>query len=257
MWYLLKSYLKFLMRSGNQHGIHSPFVYNLVTRCFYDKHNYGEYAILDAYRKRLYEDNSLIEVSDFGAGSRVFKTNRRRLNRIAKVAGISKKRQWLLFRLSRYLGATDVLELGTSLGLGTIALALSNPKAKVISVEGCGQTAKKAQIFLDEFAIENVSIKVERFEDLFGKIPDRPFDLIYLDGNHSGEATLRYFEQLKGKLHNDSVVILDDIYINSGMTAAWNSIRKDKKVRVSIDTFYWGLAFFRKEQKKQHFIIRL
>ena len=257
MWYQLKSYLKFLIRSRNQHGIHSPFVYELVTRCFYDKSTYAEYQIMDAHRKRLYEDDSFIEESDFGAGSRVFKTNRRKLSRIAKLAGINKKRQRLLFRLSRYLEATDILELGTSLGLGTIALALSNPKAKIVSVEGCGQTAKKAQTFLNEFAIENASIKIERFEAFFGKMPNRPFDLIYLDGNHSGEATIRYFEQLKNKLHNDSVVILDDIYYNSGMTEAWNRIRKDKKVRVSIDTFYWGLVFFRKEQKKQHFNIRL
>lgn len=31
------SYLKFLIRSTNQHGVHSPFVYNFVTRCLYNK----------------------------------------------------------------------------------------------------------------------------------------------------------------------------------------------------------------------------
>ena len=31
------SYLKFLIKSTNQHGVHSPFIYNFVTRCLYNK----------------------------------------------------------------------------------------------------------------------------------------------------------------------------------------------------------------------------
>ena len=34
---LITSYLKFLWNSKNEHGVHSPFVFLLVTKCFYDK----------------------------------------------------------------------------------------------------------------------------------------------------------------------------------------------------------------------------
>ena len=40
---LVKSYLKFLWYSKNEHGVHSPFVFLLVTKCFYDKANFKPY----------------------------------------------------------------------------------------------------------------------------------------------------------------------------------------------------------------------
>ena len=120
----IKSYLKFLWNSKNQHGVHSPFVYNLVTKCFYDKTNYEEYSILKSYRKTLLANKETIEVTDFGAGSRVFKSNTRPINQIAKNAGISPKRAKLLFRIVNYIQPNSILEIGTSLGLATSALAL-------------------------------------------------------------------------------------------------------------------------------------
>ena len=60
----IKSYLKFLYNSKNQHGVHSPFVFDLVTKCFYDKTKHPEYFILKNYRKSLLENHNFIEVTD-------------------------------------------------------------------------------------------------------------------------------------------------------------------------------------------------
>lgn len=82
-------------------------------------------------------------------------------------------------------------------------------------------------------------------------------DLVYFDGNHQKEATLKYFYQLLPLAHNDSVFIFDDIHWSKGMEEAWEEIKKHPDVRVTIDSFFWGIIFFRKEQEKEHFIIRL
>ncbi|WP_422860445.1 hypothetical protein ACOKFD_06220 [Flagellimonas sp. S174] len=37
MSFRVKSYFKFLVKSTNQHGIHSPFVFNYLTKCLYTK----------------------------------------------------------------------------------------------------------------------------------------------------------------------------------------------------------------------------
>ena len=150
MYYQIKSYLLFLYKSKNEHGVHSPFVYDLITKCFYDKTEYSAYSALQKYREDVVSSKKIIEITDFGEGSRVFKTNKRRIASIAKQAGITKKRQRLLFKIIRYFNPSSSLELGTSLGLATSAIALGNPSGKVTSVEGCQNTAKVANSFLQD-----------------------------------------------------------------------------------------------------------
>ncbi|MGV6829544.1 MAG: O-methyltransferase [Flavobacteriales bacterium] len=257
MWYSIKSYLLFLLKSNNQHGIHSPFVYNLITQCFYDKTQYLEYKTLEQFRKSLLQHQGIIEITDFGEGSRVFSTNHRKVAAIAKNAGISKKRQQLLFRITRYFKSKNILELGTSIGLATTALALANQKTNIITIEGCKNTSAIAQEFFNKYHLHNIQLVNRTFEYFFKQKKNIKYDLVYIDGNHNKDKTLFYFNQLLPHTTNDSLFILDDIYWSKTMTEAWKTICQHPQVTVSIDCFYWGIIFFRKEQQKQHFTIRL
>jgi len=236
--------------------VHSPFVYDLVTKCFNDKTKYPEYEILKSHRKALRSDTSTFEMKDFGQGSRVFKGSARKVSAVLKNAGMRKKRQRLLFRLAKYFNSENVLELGTSLGLGTVALSLSNEFSAINTVEGCPNTLSKAQEYFEKFNLHNIQIHQELFSE-FLENTSTQFDLIFIDGDHNGERTLGYFNSLLKKVHNDSVIIFDDIYWSKDMTVAWQKIITNENVTVSIDTFQWGLVFFRKEQPKQHFVIRI
>lgn len=236
--------------------MHSPFVYDLVTKCFNDKTKYPEYEILKSHRKALRSDSSMVEMKDFGQGSRVFKGNARKVSAVVKNAGMRKKRQKLLFRMAKYFKSETVLELGTSLGMGTVALSLSNEFSAIQTVEGCPNTLQKAQEYFEKFNLHNIQIHQELFSE-FLENTSTQFDLIFIDGDHNGERTLGYFNSLLNKVHNDSLIIFDDIYWSKDMTVAWQKIIANENVTVSIDTFQWGLVFFRKEQPKQHFVIRI
>jgi predicted O-methyltransferase YrrM len=120
-------------------------VFDLVTKCFYDNTKYPEYETLKSYRKSLLENKNTIEVTDFGASSRIFKSNTREISKIAQTAGITRKNTELLFRMSRYFQPKSVLEIVTSLGLATSALSLGNEKAKIITLEGCPNTLATAK----------------------------------------------------------------------------------------------------------------
>ena len=243
--------------------MHSPFVFALVTKCFYDKKKYREYHVLENYRKSLLENKNTIEVTDFGAGSRVFKSNKRSIGQIAKHAGITSKRAKLLFRMAQYFEPENILEIGTSVGLATSALSMGNPKAKITTLEGCAETAGIAKEQFQKFGLNNVEIKVTEFGQYLKSTTQNPepttnnWQLIYFDGNHQKQATLDYFHALLPTATNDSVWIFDDIHWSSAMEEAWETIKKCPKVTVAIDTFRWGMVFFRKEQEKEHFTIRI
>ena len=255
---ILKSYIKFLYNSKNEHGVHSPFVFSLVTKCFYDKKKYPEYAILKDYRNSLLLNKNTIEVTDFGAGSRVFKSNKRQISKIAKTAGVSPKRAELLFRIVKYFQPENILEIGTSLGLATTALALGNKKAKITTLEGCANTINQCQLQLQKFNINNVECVNTEFSSYLSnfQLPISNFQLIYFDGNHSKKATVDYFELLLPTITNDSIWIFDDIHWSKDMEEAWETIKNHPKVKVTIDSFQWGIVFFRSEQMKEHFVIR-
>jgi predicted O-methyltransferase YrrM len=230
----------------------------LVTQCLYDKSIPKGFRQWKNYRKRLQKNNEIIEVTDFGAGSRIFQSNRRKVSQIAKHAGISAKRAKLLIKLMCYFNYDQILEVGTSLGLATAALSLGNPKATIVTLEGCPETANIAKKMLSNFKFHNIEVVIGNFKETLSEaLKKKTYDCIYFDGNHSKEATINYFEQCLPYVHNETLFIFDDIHWSSEMEEAWQYIQDHPQVTVSIDTFQWGLVFFRKEQRKEHFIIRV
>ncbi|MCB0463380.1 MAG: class I SAM-dependent methyltransferase [Flavobacteriaceae bacterium] len=257
MLYQIKQYLKFLKTSTNQHGVHSPFVFDLVTKCLYNKTIYPDYHKITSYKKQLKHSKQKLQITDLGAGSQKFKSNIRSVSDIAKHVSISTKHAKLLYRLTTYLKPNTILELGTSLGVATQALSLANPEAKITTIEGCPEISKFSKAQFDKRLLGNINVKTGDFSEVIPNLTPTTFDLIFFDGNHTKEATLTYFEMLLPKANNNSVFIFDDIHWSKGMAEAWNTIKNHPSVTVSIDTFFWGIIFFRKEQAKEHFVIRV
>lgn len=254
--YQVLQYIKFLFSSTNQHGVHSPFVYDLVTKCFYDNTQYKDYKALKAYKKSLLTSKATIEVTDLGAGSKVLKTNTRAVSSIAKTAVSYQKRMRLMYRLFKYFKPNNALELGTSLGAATYAMTLGNSESKITTIEGCPNISSFTASLLSDKQT-NINFVNGHFKDNIPTLTQETYDIIFFDGHHNKAATLDYFETLLPKVHNDTLFIFDDIYWSKGMTEAWEMIKQHPRVTVTIDTFFWGFVFFRKEQAKEHFKIRV
>jgi predicted O-methyltransferase YrrM len=255
----LSNYLKYCLNAKSAHGVHSPFVYKFITELLENRNeDYYQFMELDKVRKQLLEDDSMIEITDFGAGSKVFKDNKRKISDIAR-HGISKKKySELYFKLVNFTNSQFIVELGTSLGLNTLYLSKANTKAVVYSIEGCPELARFAanlfkkqetKVFLINNTFENA------FPLLLKEIPR--LDFLYVDGNHNYDSTLSYFRMALENKHNNSVFIFDDINWNEDMRKAWEEIKANPEVTLSIDLYYTGIVFFRKEQQeKEHFVLK-
>jgi predicted O-methyltransferase YrrM len=209
-------------------------------------------------QKSLYSNHNSIAITDYGIGSSVFKSNKRKVSAIAKIAGITKKKSALLLRMVDYFNPHSILEIGTSVGLGTSVLSIGNPDAHIVTLEGCKNTAKIAKELFSKHHLNNIELVIGNFnETLSNVLKNKQFDLIYFDGNHQKEATLNYFNQCLEIAHNNSIFIFDDINWSPEMQLAWEQIKIHPKVSISINTYFWGMVFFRKEQEKQHFTIRV
>jgi hypothetical protein len=193
MLHILKSYIKFLYHSKNEHGVHSPFVFDLVTKCFYDKTKFPEYSLL--------KNNS--------------------------------KRARLFFRIIRYFKPKTILEIGNPTELDTNLFS-----SEIISIE--------------DFEKNKLSKNDKTFDFRLST-----FDFIYFNQNESQKTTIAYFELLLPTVANDSVWIFNDIHKSNENENTWKIIKKHPKVKVTIDAFHFGMVFFRAEQEKEHFVIRV
>ena len=161
-------YLKFLLTSTNQHGVHSPFVYAYVTQCL--------------YKKAIVKGSKSVQV----------------------------------FQKSRiYFKAERIKWFGGEKHLNNI------------SEEGEGILSVKHP----------------------------PFDLIFISKDRQHEVI--DFLSDHRNIMNHTMILIEGIYTSKASRVLWERLKGMPDIRVTIDMFHCGALFFRKEQTKQHFKIRI
>lgn len=256
---LLGKYLKHVLTSVNQHGVHSPFLYNWVTEVVYARKKFNCFQPIEQLRLELLANEKSIAITDFGAGSRSNNQKQKKIQTIAKNALKPNYLAQLLFNMVAYSGGPKtMIELGTSLGLTTAYFASVNSKSKVYTFEGCPNTLQIAQENWRKLGLNNIHATVGNFNSTLPEFLKtiNQVEVAYIDGNHQYEPTVNYFNWLAEKCTNSSVLIFDDIHWSKQMEEAWKYIQNDNRVTVTLDLFFVGVVFFRKEQPKQHFKIR-
>lgn len=163
--YQFLAYVSFYFASTNQHGVHSPFVYDYVTKCLYKKTKFKASVSL----KILLKSISYFEY--------------RTIRLVDKKVGIKEK-------------------------------------IKAIC-------------------------------------PDSSFTQNKADIIFSSMDSLKFTELDPIHLQNNTLLLVDYIHTNRNNFKHWGELKKLDQVSVTIDLFYCGLVFFRKEQAKEHFKIRI
>lgn len=251
-------FLRHRMTAGNEHDIHSPFIYDLYTNIITENNAYYVFDKIESVRSKMLLSEDKIPVQDFGTGGEEQKQRLLKLSFIASHFLKPEKEARLLFRLVNFFRPQSILELGTSLGITTLYMATPDSKSKVVTIEGCHNTAAVAGKNFQRAGITNVIQEVGEFsKSLPGALSHfKKIDLAYFDGNHRKEPTLQYFNSCLEYHHVDSVFVFDDIYWSKEMADAWNEIRNHPAVTVSIDLYSMGIVLFRDTLPKQHFKLK-
>ena len=163
--YQFFSYLIFYFSATNQHGVHSPFVYDYVTKCLYKRTN------------------------------------------LRLPVGLK-----VLVKSLDYFGCSTLWVMHS-------------------------ETETKDKI---KAACPTISFSQSKPEVMYAKMNDV-------------QPTL--FDEIE--VQNHTVLLIDHIHKRKRNLEKWETIKRMQHVSVTIDLFYCGLVFFRKEQAKEHFKIRI
>ena len=251
----VKTYFNYLINRKDEYSLHSPFafeLYNYLKKDYSDKN----LELINSIRNAQLQNKTAIDVYDLGAGSQTITSHK--VSEITTYAAIPSKYGKLLYRLVQKFKPETVLELGTSTGISTLYLALAND-SRVVSIEGNKSISSVAKDNFIKAGCTNIEILTGEFSSQLPVAINKlqKIDFAFIDGNHQYQPTIDYFNLIKNNSEENSIFIFDDIYWSQGMTQAWEKIKVDKVVKVSMDFYRLGIVFLKKELKKQHYILKI
>lgn len=249
------SYLQYLIKVKNMHRVHSPFMFSLYGDVIRNNRQYYVFEEIEEQRKRLLQDSELLRNDDPGAGSRGAKP--RTIGEIAAVSLVRPAYGRMLFKLVQHFQYKNILELGTSLGISSAYLAAAAADSNLITIEGREAISRKASETFGRLGLKNITQIHGLFENTLENALQqlKNVDMVYLDGDHRGEAVKHYVKTILPYLSKNALIVVDDIRWSRSMWEAWQELKKMHEFEVTADLLQMGLLFKRAGQAKEHFVL--
>ena len=82
------------------------------------------------------------------------------------------------------------------------------------------------------------------------------FDLIFIDGNHRGDALAQYVKEAMPFLSEKGIIVCDDIHWSADMEAAWHVLCDEPHWTLRADFQEWGLLTQNPDLKREFQALR-
>ncbi|MCS6967037.1 MAG: hypothetical protein RMJ44_02750 [Cytophagales bacterium] len=247
----LTSFLHYWLKAQTLHSIHSPFVFQLCDQVILANKHYYDFDEIETLFEPLTNNNTLIDQlgeTDFSDSFRP--TVRQVIHRFEPSESV----RHLLYKLVDFFCPQTVVVMGSNTGIATRYLAKGWHKSRLLSIEPCKQLAEISTEMMRD--LQYVEIINENWQTGIATVIKKltPIDFLWLNARHAGMNYI-IFEQLVSALHSQSVVAFH-LPCRALAEPLWKQVVANPHVRFSIDLWKIGLAFFNRQQPKQHFVLR-
>lgn len=217
------------------HGIHSPFVYNLITKVIEERCRYYCFDDIELIRKQL-----------------LFKERN-----VAKHKAISPKHGALLFRLTNYFQPRNIIQIGATIGLSTLYLTSYSSELNCISLENNPEYTSISAWTYNKAAKRNIDLREGDYtESLPQALEDiKHPDFIFFNFRHEQTDILCLFNKCMEYIHNDTFFVFEGIRNNHQIQEFWKQICDYPEITVAIDLRSIGIIFFNKKLHKRKYAI--
>jgi len=252
---------KTIQNISNENGLYLNNILEAFLKTKKNQFSKNEILIFETcelYRKSLLKNEKMISYKELGLEKNLSVKN------ICREAAASKIWCQFLFSLIQSVKKTQVLELGTNLGVsGTYILNAIKDKEDdcFTTMEGVSELCKMADKQFKKINQEKYHLIKGLYTETFPILlkQKKKFNIVFIDGDHKKKPTLHYFYNLKQKLIYPTIIIFDDINWNDEMIETWDVIKKDPNVIYSVDLFKLGVVILKKNivKQKKHYNLHL
>ncbi|MDR2691447.1 MAG: class I SAM-dependent methyltransferase [Dysgonamonadaceae bacterium] len=222
----IKLYRKLRYRKG--FGVHSPFIYNLITKVIEENIPYYVFDEIEHFRKGLALRKET-QHKNYGA---------------------------LLFRVIHFFKCRTILQIRAYTGVLTLYLSLASRKnSACYALEEHSDWLDAVKVFAGQHRLENLHWMEGDYADNLRKLKAiiPTFDLIFINRLGNAKQTAETVELTRSFIGEKSILIIDGIYKNKAMRTLWEKVKHFPETSVTIDLFALGIIFFDKKLHKQHY----
>ena len=233
-------------------GVHSPFVFDLITKVIEEKCPYYSFQDIELLRKKMLFCTDQITYADRQNRG---KLRSRTLGEIVRREAIHPKHGALLFRLVNYFKSQNILQLGPTMGLSTLYLTSYAAGLRCIALETVPEFGRISKRVFEQAAHNPIDLRVGSYAALLPQaLQDLgSVDFVFFNTLYEQEHNLELFNACAKYAHDNTVFVFEGIKESGKMRAFWRDVCLHPDVTVTLDLYSLGILIFRNKLHKKDY----
>lgn len=234
-------------------GVHSPFVFDLITKVIEEECPYYRFNEIELLRKQLLGKEEQITYPDRRSKG---KLKSRTIGAVVKREAIRPKQGALLFRLANYFKSKNILQVGTTTGISTLYLTSYASGLRCVALENIPAFSTIIQQAFAKLARNPIDLRIGDYTDIFPKALEEMgnIDFLFFNTPYESDSNRQWIRESLRYVHDHSVLVIEGINSNVCMRTFWEEIKASPKVSVTLDLFSLGIVLFDKRLHKKNYI---